>query len=102
VKGILNKKSKKLSLKKRCTKKNQRFEQNFETLRWNKEIKSTAKKPYRDFLQLLQEIEILCTKSSNVLQVQSNYMVLDIANQNPLQAQITPKHCLFPNTLDRG
>jgi hypothetical protein len=44
VKGILNKKSKKLSLKKRCTKKNQRFEQNFETLRWNKEIKSTAKK----------------------------------------------------------
>jgi hypothetical protein len=28
----------------------------------------------------------------HMLQVQSNY---DRANQNPLQAQITPKHCLF-------
>jgi hypothetical protein len=47
VKGILNKKSKKLNWKKQMSKKNRRcyqFEQNFETVSWNKEIKITAKK----------------------------------------------------------
>jgi hypothetical protein len=47
---------------------------------------------YNYYKKLKHSIQI----KSSVLQVQSNYMVLDKANKNPLQAQITPKHCLFP------
>jgi hypothetical protein len=65
VKGILNKSPKNLVGKNRYTKKNRRcyqFEQNFETVRWNKEINRTTKK------QSFQQVHVQNKKHQKKMQ----------------------------------